>query len=66
MLEDSSHSTEENLANAKAIMDARGWRTALIVSAPYHLLRAEIIAQDLGMDAKGSPAVQDPTFSAAP
>lgn len=66
VLEDSSHSTEENLANAKAIMDARGWRTALIVSAPYHLLRAEIIAQDLGMDAKGSPAVQDPTFSAAP
>ncbi len=56
VLEDRSHSTEENLARAKAIMDARVWRTALVVSAPYHLLRAEIIAQDLGIDAYASPS----------
>lgn len=66
VLEDQSHSTEENLANAKLIMNTRGWRSALIVSAPYHLLRAEIIAGDLGMDARGSPAARDPTSSAAP
>lgn len=63
VLEDRSHSTEENLANAKAIMDSRGWRTALIVSAPYHLLRAETIAHDLNIDAFAVPSTNDPTFT---
>jgi uncharacterized SAM-binding protein YcdF (DUF218 family) len=58
-----SHSTEENLANAKALMDAHGWRTALIVSDPFHLLRAQIIARDLGIEAYRSPAVDSPTYT---
>jgi uncharacterized SAM-binding protein YcdF (DUF218 family) len=64
VLDDRSRSTEENLANAKAIMDARGWQTAIIVSAPYHLLRAETIAQDMGMRVYGSPSRDAQTFSA--
>ncbi len=64
ILDEASHSTEENLAQAKALMDARGWRTALIVSAPYHLLRAEIIARDLGMEAYGSPASEGTAYAA--
>ncbi len=64
ILEDRSHSTEESLANAKSIMDVRGWRTALIVSAPYHLLRAETLAQDLSMDAYAVPSRDRPTLTA--
>jgi len=64
VLEDQSHSTEENLANSKRLMDARGWRTAIIVSDPFHLLRAEMIARDLGMDATGSGAQTSPTYTA--
>jgi uncharacterized SAM-binding protein YcdF (DUF218 family) len=64
VLEDRSHSTEANLANSQAIMNVRGWRTALVVSAPYHLLRAELVAQDLGMSVIGAPARDDPTFAA--
>ncbi len=64
VLEDHSHSTEENIANAKAIMATRDWKTALVVSAPYHLLRAETIAQDLGMNVYGSPSRDSETFSA--
>lgn len=64
ILDDTSHSTEENLAHAKALMDARGWRTALIVSAPYHLLRAETIARDLGMEVYGSPSSESTAFAA--
>ncbi len=64
VLEDRSHSTEENLANAKTIMDSRGWHTSLIVSAPYHLLRAETLAQDLNMDAYAVPSRDRPTFTA--
>ncbi|MCX7839766.1 MAG: YdcF family protein, partial [Anaerolineae bacterium] len=65
VLEDRSRSTEENLANAKALMDARGWRTAVIVSDPFHLYRAELIARDLGMEAYGSGAQSSPTFARA-
>jgi uncharacterized SAM-binding protein YcdF (DUF218 family) len=64
ILEDQSHSTEANLANSQAIMAAHGWRTAIIVSAPYHLFRAELVARDLGMSATGAPAREDPTFTA--
>ncbi len=64
ILDDKSHSTEENLANAKAIMDARGWRSALVVSDPFHLLRAETMARDLGIDAYGSGASNSPTYTA--
>ncbi len=63
LLDALSHSTEENLANAKALMDANGWETALIVSDPFHLLRAQIIARDLGMEAYRSPAANSPTYT---
>ena len=64
VLEDTSHSTEENLANAKALMDARGWHRAVIVSDPFHLLRAEMLARDLGIEAYGSGASNSPTYTA--
>lgn len=63
ILEDQSHSTDENLANAKRVMDAHGWRTALIVSDPFHIYRAEIIARDLGIAAYGSGARNSPTYT---
>ncbi len=62
VLEDQSHSTEENLANAKRLMEARGWHRAIIVSDPFHLLRAEIIARDLGIEAYGSGATTSPRW----
>ncbi len=64
VLDDQSRSTEENIANAKAIMDARDWHTALIVSDPFHLLRAELMARDLGIEAYGSGASNSPTYAA--
>lgn len=63
ILEDRSHSTEENLANAKALMEARGLKSAVIVSDPFHLLRAEMVARDLGLDAVGSGASNSPAFA---
>lgn len=63
VLEDQSHSTEENLANSQALMRARGWRTAIIVSDPFHLYRAETMARHLGLDAAGSGAYNSPLFT---
>ncbi|MBC8064939.1 MAG: YdcF family protein, partial [Chlorobia bacterium] len=42
--EEISTSTYGNLANAKGILQHLGMRKALIVSDPYHLLRAGMIA----------------------
>ncbi len=64
ILEDKSHSTEENLANAQVLMDARGWHSAVVVSDPFHILRAELVARDLGIEAYGSGAGTSPTYTA--
>jgi uncharacterized SAM-binding protein YcdF (DUF218 family) len=38
----------------------RGWRTAVIVSDPWHSLRARTMADDLGLDAWTSPTHSGP------
>ncbi len=50
-----SRITQENLAEAKNILEQHGWSTALIVSDPLHMKRAMTIARDLGIDAYPSP-----------
>ena len=53
--EEVSRTTRENLVEAKQQMDASGLRTAVIVSDPLHLKRAQMMATDLGLDAVASP-----------
>ena len=55
LTEESSTVTEENLINAKAIMDKNGFSTAIIVSDPLHMARAMLMAKDSGMNAVSSP-----------
>lgn len=50
-----SHITEENMENAKIIMDEQGLHTALIVSDPLHMKRAMLMAKDYGITAYSSP-----------
>ncbi|MGY1750110.1 YdcF family protein [Modestobacter sp. SYSU DS0511] len=38
----------------------RGWNTAVLVSDPWHAMRAERMAEDAGMDATSSPTRQGP------
>jgi len=38
----------------------RGWRTALLVTDPWHAMRAERMAEDAGIDASSSPTRQGP------
>jgi len=51
VLDEASTSTASNLGNARAIMEARGWRTAAVVTHGYHLHRAMLVARDLGLTA---------------
>lgn len=54
-IEERSAITEENLENAKAIMDENSFNTAIIVSDPLHMKRAMLMAGDYGIDAHSSP-----------
>lgn len=66
VLEETSRSTEENAGNARAIMAARGWRRAILVSDSYHVFRGSYIARRAGIDVVRSPvpttAVSSPLF----
>ena len=55
LIEESSRITEENLANAGALMEEAGMDTALIVSDPLHMKRAMEMADDFGLEAYASP-----------
>ena len=54
-IEEKSTITEENLENAKAIMDENSLKTAIIVSDPLHMKRAMLMASDYGINACSSP-----------
>jgi uncharacterized SAM-binding protein YcdF (DUF218 family) len=53
--EQTSRTTEQNLANAQQLMASRGIRTVLLVSDPLHMYRAMAIANDLGLPATPAP-----------
>ncbi len=54
-IEEKSTITEENLENAKIIMDENSLKTAIIVSDPLHMKRAMLMAKDYGIDSYSSP-----------
>ena len=63
LLDTESRSTLQSVRCADSMMRRRGWTTALIVSDPFHMLRATIMARDEGIQAWGSPALDSPTYT---
>lgn len=57
LIEEKSTITEENLENAKLIMEHHNFSSALIVSDPLHMKRAMLQAKDKGIDAYSSPTL---------
>lgn len=55
LVETQSSSTSENLAGAQRLMDSAGLNSAVIVSDPYHLKRAGMIARRLDLPHVCSP-----------
>lgn len=55
LTEDTSTITQENLENAKIIMNENKYNTAIIVSDPLHMRRAILLARDAGITAYSSP-----------
>jgi uncharacterized SAM-binding protein YcdF (DUF218 family) len=63
--ESSGHSTYASLDNAAALLRQRGLYRVLLVSDPFHSLRARLIAQELGLVAYVSPTRTSPVRGAA-
>jgi uncharacterized SAM-binding protein YcdF (DUF218 family) len=43
----SSYNTIQNITNSQAIMLARGWHSAILVTEPFHIKRSALIARDV-------------------
>ncbi|MDT7627529.1 MAG: hypothetical protein QOF99_8430 [Pseudonocardiales bacterium] len=52
--------TLESLRSVAATADQRGWHTALLVSDPWHSLRARTMARDSGLESWTSPTHSGP------
>jgi uncharacterized SAM-binding protein YcdF (DUF218 family) len=55
LIDDRSHTTYQNVLNAKQLADANGLKKVLIVSDPMHMKRAVAMAEDVGLEAYSSP-----------
>jgi uncharacterized SAM-binding protein YcdF (DUF218 family) len=60
VLDEAATSTQESVDNAAGAARSRSWRTALLVSEPFHMLRARRMARDAGLEAYASPASDSP------
>lgn len=63
LTEDMSAITQENLENAKTIMNENNYYTAIIVSDPLHMKRAMLLARDAEIDAYSSPTTSSKYIS---
>jgi uncharacterized SAM-binding protein YcdF (DUF218 family) len=63
MLEEQARDTVQNVQYSRAIMRARGWHTAILVSEPNHIRRAALVAQDAGIEFTISPATDSPGWN---
>ncbi|CCG02549.1 YdcF family protein [Blastococcus saxobsidens] len=52
--------TLESMRVVAAAFAERGWESAVLVTDPWHAMRAERMAEDAGMDADSSPTRQGP------
>jgi uncharacterized SAM-binding protein YcdF (DUF218 family) len=53
----------QNIRNSQAIMAAHGWHTAVLVTEPYHIKRATLIAHDLKLTVYPSAAIASPLWT---
>src|SRR6188472_3366809 len=52
--------TLESMRAVSTAFDERGWSSAVLVTDPWHAMRAERMAQDAGLEAESSPTRQGP------
>lgn len=60
--EEQALNTIQNIRNSQAIMREHSWSTAILVTEPFHINRAALIARDVGLTVYPSPAVDTPNW----
>lgn len=55
LIEETTRTTKQNLAEAARLMEQNHLRSAILVSDPLHLRRAMAMAGDVGISAVSSP-----------
>ncbi len=60
VLEPKARSTYQNLRFTQQLMEQRGWKTVVIVSEPFHLPRAALMARRLGLEFALAPSPHCP------
>lgn len=55
LIEEQSRTTQQNLSEARSVMQRNGLKSAIIVSDPLHMKRAMMMVDGLGIDAVSSP-----------
>jgi uncharacterized SAM-binding protein YcdF (DUF218 family) len=63
--EQGSGTTADSVRAIVALMQAKGWKTALVVSDGFHLFRVKTMLEDSGIVAYTSPAPDSPIEGAA-
>ena len=53
--------TLQSVAAVQRVMTERGWKTAVLVTDPWHSLRSQAMARDEGIDAEASPTRAGPS-----
>ncbi len=62
-LEEQARNTVQNIQFSRAIMQANGWKTAILVTEPHHIKRAAFIARDAGLNITISPVTDSPGWN---
>jgi uncharacterized SAM-binding protein YcdF (DUF218 family) len=52
--------TLESMRAVSAAFDENGWHSAVLVTDPWHVMRAQRMAEDAGIEAESSPTRQGP------
>lgn len=60
LTENRGRTSYESMEGATALMQRNGWRSALLVSDPFHMYRLKRMASDLGVQAATSPTRTSP------
>jgi uncharacterized SAM-binding protein YcdF (DUF218 family) len=60
LIEMTSQTTAQNVANIAPLLRERGVRSVIVVTSPFHALRSRVIVEGEGFTVYMSPALQDP------
>jgi uncharacterized SAM-binding protein YcdF (DUF218 family) len=53
--------TLESMRSVSRVFEQQGWRTAVLVTDPWHTMRTKRMAEDAGIQAESSPTRQGPS-----